>query len=117
MESFLNQGTELVGDPFFLGKNFYQNSAVEIKKNFGEAFFLALETLTINEWSGPHESAFGEHIILLKEVSDGFYPPLEKVLIRVEQDYLAQAQDKAVADYINEISSEYRIIINPDFKF
>ena len=117
MESFLNQGTELVGDPFFLGKNFYQNSALEIKKNFGEAFFLALETLTINEWSGPHESAFGEHIILLKEVSDGFYPPLEKVLLRVEQDYLAQAQDKAVANYINEISSEYRVIINPDFKF
>jgi hypothetical protein len=117
MESFLNYGTELVGDPFFLGKDFYNYTAIEIKKNFGEVFFLALKGLTINEWSGPHESAFGEHIILLKEVSDGFYPPLEKVLLRVEQDYLVQAQDKAVADYINEISSKYRVIINPNFKF
>jgi len=111
-----NEG-ELTGDPFFLGKNFYQNSADEIKKNFGELFFLAIENLNLNEWSGPHESAFGEHIILLKEVTTGFSPPLEKVLLRVQQDYLLQAQDKAIAEYINEIRSQYRVIINPDYQF
>tara|TARA_B100000287_G_scaffold428495_1_gene480012 strand:- start:846 stop:1646 length:801 start_codon:yes stop_codon:yes gene_type:complete len=114
---YQTNGAELKGDPFFLGKNFYQNSADEIKKNFGELFFLAIENLNLNEWSGPHESAFGEHIILLKEVITGFSPPLEKVILRVQQDYLSQAQDKAIAEYINEIRSQYRVIINPDYQF
>jgi|TARA_B100000959_G_C14996287_1_gene630404 parvulin-like peptidyl-prolyl isomerase len=114
---YQTNGTELKGDPFFLGKNFYQNSADEIKKNFGELFFLAIENLALNKWSGPHESAFGEHIILLKEVTAGFSPPLEKVLLRVQQDYLLQAQDKAITEYINKIRSQYRVIINPDYQF
>lgn len=108
---------ELAGDPFFLGKNFYQNSSNDIKKNFGELFFLAIENLTLNEWSGPHESAFGQHIIKLKEVKTGFYPSLEQVLLKVQQDYLSQSQDKAIAEYIDEIRSQYRVIINPDYKF
>ena len=114
---YQTNGTELIGDPFFLGKNFYQNSANEIKKNFGELFFSAIENLSLNEWSGPHESAFGQHIILLKEINSGFSPPLEKVLLKVQQDYLSQAQDKAINKYINEIRSQYRVIINPDYKF
>tara|TARA_B110000037_G_scaffold210509_1_gene260945 strand:+ start:1544 stop:2344 length:801 start_codon:yes stop_codon:yes gene_type:complete len=108
---------ELAGDPFFLGKNFYQNSSNDIKKNFGELFFLAIENLALNEWSGPHESAFGQHIIKLKEVKTGFYPSLEQVLLKVQQDYLSQSQDKAIAEYIDEIRSQYRVIINPDYKF
>jgi parvulin-like peptidyl-prolyl isomerase len=108
---------ELAGDPFILGKNFYQNSSNDIKKNFGELFFLAIENLALNEWSGPHESAFGQHIIKLKEVKTGFYPSLEQVLLKVQQDYLSQSQDKAIAEYIDEIRSQYRVIINPDYKF
>ena len=114
---YQTNGVELKGDPFFLGKNFYQNSASEIKKNFGELFFSTIKNLSINEWSGPHESIFGYHIIILKEVKTGFSPPLEKVLIKVQQDFLSQAQDKAIAKYINEIRSQYRVIINPDYKF
>ena len=111
-----NQG-ELAGDPFFLGKNFYQNSSNDIKKNFGELFFSTIENLSLNEWSGPHESVFGQHIILLKEVKTGFYPSLEQVLLKVQQDYLSQSQDKAIAEYIDEIRSQYKVIINPDYKF
>ena len=53
----------------------------------------------------------------LKEIKSGFSPPLEKVVLKVQQDYLTQAQDKAIAEYINEIRSQYRVIINPDYKF
>ena len=92
-------------------------NANEVKKNFGELFFSTIENLSLNEWSGPHESVFGQHIILLKEIKTGFSPPLEKVLLKVQQDYLSQAQDQAIDEYINEIRSQYRVIINPDYKF
>ena len=58
-----------------------------------------------------------QKIVLLKEIKSGFSPPLEKVVLKVQQDYLTQAQDKAIAEYINEIRSQYRVIINPDYKF
>lgn len=117
LKDYQLDGIELKGDPFFLGKNFYQNSEEEIKRNFGELFYLVVDKLPLNEWSGPYESAFGEHIVFLKEVSAGFSPPFEKVLSRVQQDYLSQAQDQAIAEYINEIRSEYRVIINPNYQF
>ena len=71
----------------------------------------------MNEWSGPHKSAFGEHIVFVKDISAGFLPPLEKVISSVQQDYLTQAQDEAVAKYIDEIRSEYSVVINPNYKF
>ena len=116
-KDFQMEGAALKGDPFFLGKNFYQNSGDEIKKNFGEVFFRIIEELPVNEWSGPHSSAFGEHLVFLKDVSKGFLPPLEKVISRVQQDFLKQAQDEALAKYINEISSEYNVVLSPNYKF
>ena len=116
-EDFQTEGIELRGDPFFLGKNFYQNSGDEIQKNFGALFFFLIEKLPMNEWSGPHKSAFGEHIVFVKDISAGFLPPLEKVISSVQQDYLTQAQDEAVAKYIDEIRSEYSVVINPNYKF
>jgi len=35
----------------------------------------------------------------------------------VTQDYLTQAQDDAIKNYLKEIKSEYRVIINPNYQF
>jgi hypothetical protein len=35
----------------------------------------------------------------------------------VAQDYLTQMQDDAVSKYLNEIKSQYRVIINPNYQF
>lgn len=117
LQAFQQNNVALKGDPFFLGKNFYQNSEDEIKKNFGVSFPLAFNKLDKNKWSGPYESAFGEHLIFLKDISAGFFPSLEDVLPIVQQDYLTMAQDQAVTEYINAIKAEYRVIINPDYQF
>jgi len=42
---YQTNGAELTGDPFFLGKNFYQNSEDEIKKILVHYFFWLLKTL------------------------------------------------------------------------
>ena len=110
-------GTEPTGDPFFLGKNFYQNTAAEIDRNFGPSFLSALTAIDLNQWSGPHSSAFGEHLVYFKNTSAGFLPAWEKVKGAVTQDYLAQAQDDAIKNYLKEIKSEYRVIINPNYQF
>ena len=112
-----DSGIEPTGDPFFLGKNFYQNTAAEIDRNFGPSFMSAFEVIDFNQWSGPHSSAFGEHLVYLKNTSSGFLPAWESVIDTVTQDYLTQAQDDAVNDYLKDIKSEYRVIINPNYQF
>lgn len=117
LQAFQQDSVDLKGDPFFLGKNFYQSSEDEIKKNFGASLPLAFNQIEKNKWSGPYESAFGEHLIFLNDISEGFFPSLEEVLPAVQQDYLTKAQDQAVTEYINAIKAEYRVIINPDYQF
>jgi hypothetical protein len=65
----------LTGDPFFLRKKLLPKQCkMKLKKILEHYFFAAIENLAFNEWSGPHESAFGEHIILLKEITSRILP-------------------------------------------
>jgi parvulin-like peptidyl-prolyl isomerase len=117
LAAFIDNNIEPQGDPFFLGKNFYQKTTSEIERNFGASFLSALNKPSLNQWSGPHSSAFGEHLIYFKDTTDGFFPAWEKIMDAVAQDYLTQMQDDAVSKYLNEIKSQYRVIISPNYQF
>ena len=117
LAAFIDNNVEPQGDPFFLGKNFSQSSKAEIERSFGALFLSAFDELHLNQWSGPHASAFGEHLILIRETTEGFYIPWEKIKNNVLQDYQAESQDKVVSQYIDKIKSEYRVIINPNYEF
>ena len=70
----------------------------------------------INEWSDPIQSAYGYHIILVKNSNNGFYPDITLVLKQVEIDLLQSRRDKAVSEYLDNIKSEYKIYINPNLQ-
>ena len=117
LNALIDGDMELTGDPFFLGKNFNQNTAAEIERSFGASFLSAFDQPKLNQWSGPHESAFGEHLLFITDTSDGFFPPWNKIAAKVTQDYVTKTQDDAVNLYLNEIKSQYRVIINPNYQF
>jgi len=73
--------------------------------------------LSKDEWSGPFKSSFGHHIVLLKDSKPGYFPLITEVLNQVEVDLLAAQKESAVTTYIDQIKSEYKIIINPDLEF
>ena len=104
-------------DPYLLGKNFTQKTLEEIARNFGNNFIVAFDSIESNKWSGPFESSFGHHLVVLRDFQDGFYPPFNELRDQVLSDYLALNKENAVNQYINNIKSEYRIIINPNLKF
>ena len=104
-------------DPYLLGKNFTDKTLEEIERNFGNNFILAFDGMELNKWSGPFASSFGHHLILLRDHQDGFYPHFNELRDQVLSDYLALNKENAVNQYINNVKSEYRIIINPNLKF
>ena len=104
-------------DPSFLGKNFTEKTLEEIARNFGNSFIVAFDDTEPNKWSGPFESSFGHHLVLLRDYQGGFYPSFDEIKDQVFSDYLTLNKENAVNQYINNIKSEYRIIFNPNLKF
>ena len=112
----ISKNLDVTSDPFFLGKNFVDVSLKSIKSDFGENFATYFNNFKINEWSGPVESAYGYHIILVINSHDGYYPDITVVLKQVEIDLLQSKRDKAVSEYLDNIKSEYKIYINPNLQ-
>ena len=112
----ISKNLDVTSDPFFLGKNFVDVSLKSIKSDFGENFATYFNNFKINEWSGPVESAYGYHIILVINSHDGYYPDITMVLKQVEIDLLQSKRDKAVSEYLDNIKSEYKIYINPNLQ-
>jgi len=104
-------------DPYLLGKNFTEKTLEEIERNFGNNFIVAFDGMEPNKWSGPFESSFGHHLVLLRDYRDGFYPSFNEIRDQVISDYIALNKENAVNQYINNVKSEYRIIINPNLKY
>jgi parvulin-like peptidyl-prolyl isomerase len=100
-----------------LGKTFANESLRNINTNFGKTFSKELIEADLNQWIGPLESAYGNHIVYVNSVNQGYIPEIEEVLRQVEVDYLQIKREQAVKGFLNNIRSEYTIFINPDLKF
>ena len=107
---------EIKSDPFFLGKNFVDITKRDIESDFGNNFSNYFDSIELNKWIGPFESAFGHHIIYVTNYQEGFYPDINNVLNKVEVDFMLYQKDMALEKYLNEIKSEYKIYINPDLQ-
>lgn len=70
-----------------LGYAFEDTSADIVARDFGQAFADRLSELPIGEWSGPIESPFGLHLILVDLRTEGHLPALSKVREAVERDW------------------------------
>ena len=56
---------------------------------FGMGVFDVLAALSVGEWSGPVDTAFGSHLVRVTELREGRLPPLEEIRDRVESDWRA----------------------------
>ena len=88
-----------------------------IKLNFGKNFTNSIKETELNKWSSPIESAYGHHLIYISDYKEGYYPIIDEVLNQVKVDLLQSKRDAAIKDYIDEVKTEYVVIINPDLKF
>lgn len=117
LKELIQNKTPNNSDPFLLGKEFYKNSTDEIIRNFGKSFENVFNKLILDQWSGPYESSYGHHLIFLNSRKDGFNPDWIEIKNQVLNDYFLQSKEEAIKKYLEEIKSEYKVVIDPNFKY
>lgn len=80
-----------LGDPFLLDQHYTAASARDIAKDFGRHFAAALDKLPAGRWQGPIESAYGLHLVFVRERTEGRLPALEEVRDGIRRNW-ADAQ-------------------------
>ncbi|MAA92188.1 MAG: rotamase [Gammaproteobacteria bacterium] len=116
LENIEGTPANLVAEPFFLGKNFSEYSLGEIKQAFGPEILPAFDNPELKQWIGPYPSSFGEHLLYINNKTQGYFPEFQAIEALLKQDLLIEKQDQRLTDYIDSVKTEYKVIINPNYK-
>ncbi len=102
------------GDRYLYHRNYVNKDASEISSFFGSVMQKQLFELAADDstWQGPFRSPYGFHLVMLSKRMGGYFPPLEEVAQRVEQDArhsrlkeeLDQIEQAIVESYEVEVS-------------
>ncbi len=98
-----------LGDPFLRGHELGARSRRELGGIFGPAFAEAAIDLPAGEWSGPVESAYGVHLVLVREVRPERQRPLEEVRRRVADEVYARRERERLREVLDRLREHYDI--------
>jgi hypothetical protein len=77
-----------IGDSLMVPQEIELVSRSEVARLFGDAFAAAVLELEPGTWSGPVESGYGPHLVLVRERVAAAAPELAAVRPRVERELL-----------------------------
>ena len=88
----------------------------EVEQAFGSELLSAFDNAVLNEWFGPFSSSYGEHLLYINNKQEGYLPKFEIIEGLIKQDFAIQEQEQRLADYIDSVKAEYKVIINPNYE-
>ncbi|HSR90641.1 MAG TPA: peptidylprolyl isomerase [Gemmatimonadales bacterium] len=104
---------DTVGDASMLDHSFGALPASLVAAQFGDQFAAALGKLPIGQWHGPVASAYGAHLVLVDDRTEGRVPDLEEVRDVVRRDW-ANAQRTEVSEkYYQTLLRRYAVTVEP----
>lgn len=99
------------GDPFLLPSEFNSIALTELDQLFGNNFGQRLFDFETDQWLGPIESAYGQHLVYLDEKIEGRLPALEEIRPSVEREWFARAREDAKQEFYEKLRDRYEIVI------
>ena len=101
------------GDRFLYGLNFADRSKVLIENQFGDAVASTLFSgeVPLGEWSGPFETEYGAHIVLLANLRPGHAPELAEVRQQVTQQARRALAERRADEASQQIVDRYDVEI------
>lgn len=101
-----------LGDPFMLRKGYTDKSWQELARLLGKRFADSLTELSISDqWQGPIESAYGNHLVLLERKSEVRDPAFAEVRDRVLADYQSAEQRRLNEENYQQLRARYKVIL------
>jgi hypothetical protein len=100
-----------LGDPTMLPQEIALSSRGDVARTFGEDFAGRIDALTPGAWSGPVESGYGLHLVLVRERVAGSLPDLARVRPAVERDFLSDRRKRQLAAMYERLLPKYKVVI------
>ncbi len=105
-----------LGDRLLLPSNYESTTPSEIAKMFGRAFAERVSGLPVGEWSGPVESGYGLHLVLVSERSEDRMPELAEVREAVTRDWRVGEREQTNDELFRQLREKYRVVVEFPFE-
>ena len=83
------------GDPFLLEQDYRELAGQDVERLFGRAFAARVAELPVGRWSGPVESGYGLHLVLVRERTPARLHDLAEVRDVVANEWRAVRREEA----------------------
>ncbi|WP_281926296.1 peptidyl-prolyl cis-trans isomerase [Roseibium album] len=109
----LRQGAdpEVLGRQTLLPFRLDMSARSKIDGVFGDGFYERIEALPLNEWSGPVQSGYGQHLIRVTQRQSAEYLPFESIRNEVEADWALRKAEELRDDAYAAMRERYRIVL------
>ena len=104
-----NTDTDHLGDPTMLPVDQPLAPLRDVAASFGDDFAQQVASLEPGQWSGPIESSFGLHLVLVEKRVEPYLPKLADVRPMVEREYLNQRRKAELQALYDRLSKKYVI--------
>lgn len=111
LEGGADSNAAFPGDPFLLPGEYDLESEDRIAGEFGRDFADRLAGLPAGRWAGPVESAFGIHLVLIRERIPGRAPVLEVVRKAVARRWKTARLEEASEAFYQKLKQRYSVIV------
>ena len=101
---------DTLGDRLMLPKSFHLSPVSEIAKLFGKSFSIELNNIIPGKWTGPVQSGYGLHLVLVTEHIAGRLPHLDEIRETVEWEWTAAHRTELKENIYNELRGKYTIV-------
>jgi hypothetical protein len=99
------------GDPTLLDHEFGSITVSDVARQFGDKFATKMTALSVGQWQGPIESAFGVHLICVTDRKEGRLPQFEEVTAAVRREWTNAQRQEANNKFYKSLVSHYVVTI------
>jgi hypothetical protein len=99
------------GDPFLLEQDYRELAAQDVEGLFGGAFAAGVAELPVGRWSGPVESGYGLHLVLVRDRTPARLPDLAEVRDAVANEWDAVRQEEANRVFYERLRGGYEVTV------
>lgn len=103
------RGESTVGDATLLPGALADASLAEIRRTFGQRFADSLMDQPVGEWTGPVESGYGVHLVLVDSRQESRLPSFDEVRAAVERDFRAARTREAKDSLYEALRERYTV--------
>jgi hypothetical protein len=99
------------GDPFLLERDYRELAARDVERLFGGAFAARVVELPVGRWSGPVESGYGLHLVLVHERRSARLLDLAEVRDAVANEWGALRREEANRAFYEALRANYEVTV------